>query len=915
MRSRCRVLSRSMTLAACAGFGVSLASPAWAGPPPRFQPLGNAGNDFAVPRAISADGSIVAGDFSSQFGAAIAGRWLFPGPQIVSIGAFQGQGTSVSVLTRDGGTVYGRSAAGAFRWSTPGPSVADPAGNTVDITPDGAVRIVSNARQEGGDPPESLGVPPGYESAHLVAIDASGDVIVGDGVFVEEGGGYRARGAQEFREAARWTRADGWQNLGFLPGDAHSQAFDVSDDGTIIVGVSRSSDGATPRTFRLVLPGVMTDLGSLPGLDGFGVEPRGMSADGQVIVGRIDTSPTRLFVWTPQDGMRDLEAILRASGQDLDTWRLLSVEALSSDGRYVAGSAISPGGDFAPYIAPIFAMCAPPVLAEADTYEPLLEVGQTLPSLPGAPSVSGLAANLVSAARGEFWSARPSLSDQAVNARSALVVGGPATPPTEVARIDGPAPGPGGDGTFSDLFQHVIKQDGNTAILGKFGPRPTLADPSSGPVAIWSGPPNALAQITRVGGTLLGRTVLDLQGPIFHNNDGRTAFIAFFDGSFTFISAGPGVAQGYFLSAGTVAAFPAGASFIEPRLLALTDGGLIALSEKIASPAVPAGADSCIMVRSVGQTTNQVRALEGSVVPGLAPGVVMGDLLGTLSVSLNESGRMALAAPVSSGGRAIFAESSNGLGALAYESGPAPGMPASSTISSLFDPVIDADGRTLFVAMVDLPGGSRESVLYAAPRDEAPAPLFRAVGLAPGLPVCSELTGLDPSLVVNEHGQVLFAAVIGAGGGAVERDVIYLHDPARGLRLIAAPNQTMSRGGLARTTAFVDRISAPVLSGSTTDGRDVALSDDGDVVFKATFTDGGQAYVRARVVPPAPPLTCAGDADKNGSVTFLDITTVLANFGTVYGPPGTGDGDADRNGAVQFLDITTVLANFGTACR
>jgi hypothetical protein len=67
----------------------------------------------------------------------------------------------------------------------------------------------------------------------------------------------------------------------------------------------------------------------------------------------------------------------------------------------------------------------------------------------------------------------------------------------------------------------------------------------------------------------------------------------------------------------------------------------------------------------------------------------------------------------------------------------------------------------------------------------------------------------------------------------------------------------------------------------------------------------------------APPPACLGDADGNGSVSFVDITSVLANFGNDYGtpaPPGTNAGDANGDGVVNFTDITTVLANFGTVC-
>lgn len=90
--------------------------------------------------------------------------------------------------------------------------------------------------------------------------------------------------------------------------------------------------------------------------------------------------------------------------------------------------------------------------------------------------------------------------------------------------------------------------------------------------------------------------------------------------------------------------------------------------------------------------------------------------------------------------------------------------------------------------------------------------------------------------------------------------------------------------------------------------------DAGSVSFSCPTTCGHVVStnpVPLTVLSPA----CPGDADGSGAVTFLDITTVLANFGNIYGaPPATGPGDADRNGSVAFLDITTVLANFGNTC-
>jgi hypothetical protein len=63
----------------------------------------------------------------------------------------------------------------------------------------------------------------------------------------------------------------------------------------------------------------------------------------------------------------------------------------------------------------------------------------------------------------------------------------------------------------------------------------------------------------------------------------------------------------------------------------------------------------------------------------------------------------------------------------------------------------------------------------------------------------------------------------------------------------------------------------------------------------------------------APP-NCPGDANGNGTVSFSDITSVLANYGAAYGGTIGGPGDADRSGVVEFADITSVLANYNIVC-
>jgi hypothetical protein len=111
-------------------------------------------------------------------------------------------------------------------------------------------------------------------------------------------------------------------------------------------------------------------------------------------------------------------------------------------------------------------------------------------------------------------------------------------------------------------------------------------------------------------------------------------------------------------------------------------------------------------------------------------------------------------------------------------------------------------------------------------------------------------------------------------------------------------------------------------SGQTWDNRlFVGLTSDTPIVSMRILSgpnDGdGITIDDVQFATAAPPPACPGDADGNRTVSFVDITNVLASFGNNYGapaPPGTNAGDANGDGVVNFLDITTVLANFGIVC-
>ena len=123
--------------------------------------------------------------------------------------------------------------------------------------------------------------------------------------------------------------------LGTLPGNDHSFAFGVSDDGSVVAGRSRFVN-ATAQAFRWTDETGMVGLGALPGdnatfTSGKGLQP--LSADGSRIAGdsgtmdRPNSAPVgqQAFIYSKVDGLRSL---------GIDTYRS---SGISGDGNVVIG--------------------------------------------------------------------------------------------------------------------------------------------------------------------------------------------------------------------------------------------------------------------------------------------------------------------------------------------------------------------------------------------------------------------------------------------------------------------------------------------------------------------------------------------------------------------------------------------------
>jgi probable HAF family extracellular repeat protein len=110
----------------------------------------------------------------------------------------------------------------------------------------------------------------------------------------------------------RWTQATGIVDLG--DGNTGSiNPLGVSADGSVIIGSANRFIGSTllvgaTEAFRWTQETGFVGLGVLPGASVFSSAASGVSADGEVIVGRssFTDSGGRAFIWTQATGMVSL---------------------------------------------------------------------------------------------------------------------------------------------------------------------------------------------------------------------------------------------------------------------------------------------------------------------------------------------------------------------------------------------------------------------------------------------------------------------------------------------------------------------------------------------------------------------------------------------------------------------------------
>ena len=219
--------------------------------------LGTLGGETAMARAVSADGRVVAGYSADAAGRTRAFR-LQDGV-MADLGTLGGDHSSAHAISADGTTVVGES---------------------TDANGSKRAFVYRNGAMA------DLGTLPGDVSSVAWGVSADGRVMIGESSPADGTGRVRAFRVQ-----------DGIMTpLGAL-GSGHGVAFGVSGDGTTTVGFSQNAAGRM-RPFA-AKNGVVSDLGTLAGLDSFTGYARNSSADGRVVVGysRTATKEMHATLW------------------------------------------------------------------------------------------------------------------------------------------------------------------------------------------------------------------------------------------------------------------------------------------------------------------------------------------------------------------------------------------------------------------------------------------------------------------------------------------------------------------------------------------------------------------------------------------------------------------------------------------
>jgi len=330
------------------------------GQQPEFLGLG-----FTRAYGISGDGTTVVGQNGS-----LAVRWRV-GTGIEDLGNLGGSLNKAKGVSRNGSVITGYSRLGgseyhAFRWTEAlGMTDLDdlPGGEHSSrgmsgVSDDGSVIIGSGTSTSGTEAfrwtssegitgLEDLAGGNFYSSARNCPPD--GSIVVGVSISGSYGGGY------DTYEPFLWTAAEGMVGLGQLVGGRPGgSAYDVSADGSIVVGAGAPLSGNEEAFVWTPQTGAMVGLGDFEG-GGMYSRAFAITPDGSTIVGRGSSYiGEEAFIYDTEHGMRKFRDVLTSEyGLDLNGWILRDASGISDDGTVLVGYGLNPAGDTEAWMAVI----------------------------------------------------------------------------------------------------------------------------------------------------------------------------------------------------------------------------------------------------------------------------------------------------------------------------------------------------------------------------------------------------------------------------------------------------------------------------------------------------------------------------------------------------------------------------------
>jgi probable HAF family extracellular repeat protein len=191
-------------------------------------------------------------------------------------------------------------------------------------------------------------LPGGNFGSEAYDVSADGSVIVG-----------RSR-SDAGDEAFIWTESNGMVGLGYLNHpdgfDHNSRANAISADGSVVVGHSISTNGSDVGYIAFIWSdstGIQS-LGELTGGD-YWSDGYDVSSDGSVVVGCSGSVyGAEAFIWDSENGMRSLKELLtNVYGVDLNGWTLTEANSITDDGETIVGVGVNPDGNQEAWLANI----------------------------------------------------------------------------------------------------------------------------------------------------------------------------------------------------------------------------------------------------------------------------------------------------------------------------------------------------------------------------------------------------------------------------------------------------------------------------------------------------------------------------------------------------------------------------------